>query len=124
MAWRLPRGVLPEFFLENGLFYGEVGRDWGKAPRSLPREAVVRLAELGFVRTPKSRINFARSGLSPDRRALAELVETLFRLAYAAQSRFPLGVTAELHPVGHSPDSNPDHLGWTDAVPRGGPAPG
>lgn len=59
-----------------------------------------------------------------DRRALADLVETLFRVAYATPSSFPLGVTLELHPVGHSPDANPDQLGWTDAVPRSGPEPG
>ncbi|MHB1500778.1 MAG: TY-Chap domain-containing protein [Candidatus Dormibacteria bacterium] len=104
-----------QFFLEDGLVYGEVGsRDWGTAPRSLPLEAVERLAELGFVRFP---INYGRAGLAPDGPALAELLETLFRLAYGTPPKFALGVTVELQPVGHSPGRKRASPNWSEAVP-------
>ena len=106
------------FLFEYGLFAADVcSREWGTVPRPLPDEAVERLAKLGFVRSTRFRLNFGKSGLSPDARALAELLETLFREAYETPSKFPLGTRIELHPTPDAPGANPDRLGWTDAVP-------
>jgi hypothetical protein len=106
------------FLFEYGLFAGEVcSREWGTDPRPLLPEAVERLATLGFVRSTRFRLNFGKPGLSPDARALAELLETLFREAYETPPTFPLGTRIELHSTPDAPGANPDRLGWTDAVP-------
>lgn len=80
------------FLFEYGLFAADVcSREWGTVPRPLPDEAVERLAKLGFVRSTRFRLNFGKSGSSPNSRALAELPETLFRVAYDTHLRFRWG---------------------------------